>query len=128
MSVFTISELEKLEEAKRRYIEARVIYEYKLTLLKAAMEPFNKLYDWGKISLNELLDFEEKAEDAVELDEAFKQLVSARDELINTAKPMLLKIAKPEDKEALEKVFAAKYSTIKEELADVILKWDATGG
>ena len=43
----------------------------------------------------------------------------------STAKPMLLKIAEPEDKEAIEKVFEAKDAAVKEELAEAILKWDA---
>jgi oligoendopeptidase F len=104
-------EIEQLEEAKKRYLEALKTYKERL--------------EHGEISLDEALDAEEKAEDELGVWEAYDKLKEARKRLLEIAKPILLRRArKQEEVEAIEKTFSCKLVSIQEELIDTILQWD----
>jgi len=58
--------------------------------------------------------------------QAFQVMCNAEEKLINIAKPLLLSKAKPEQIKYIEKVFNCKYISIREQLVNLILRWDAT--
>jgi oligoendopeptidase F len=118
-------EVEQLEEAKKKYMEALRVYKDRLRAVGEIMQPVEEKLKRGLISLDEALDAEEEAEEQAGLWQAYDELREARKKLLETAKPMLLKRAKkPEDVEAIEKTFSCKLISIQEELIDTILQWD----
>jgi oligoendopeptidase F len=118
-------EIEQLEEAKKRYMEALRVYKDRLRAVGEIMQPVEEKLKRGLISLDEALDAEEEAEEQAGLWQAYDELREARKKLLETAKPMLLKRAgKPEEVEAIEKTFSCRLVSIQEELIDTILRWD----
>jgi predicted regulator of amino acid metabolism with ACT domain len=124
--MISASELEELEYAKIQYITAKVIYDEKLKALKEKMKPIDELLEKGKITDDEFIEKEIKAEDEAGTWTAYQNLTKAEEKLIQTARPLLLQMAKPENKEALEMVFNCKFRHIREQIIDLILRWDAT--
>jgi len=67
-----------------------------------------------------------KAEEEIGTWEAFQKLQEAEEKLIEIAKPLLISKANPEQIKDIEKVFNCKWVSIREQVLDLILRWDAT--
>jgi hypothetical protein len=119
-----VEEIKTLEDLKKNYIRAKLVYEEKIKALSSVMEPYDKLYEEHKLTDDEMFEIELKVEEEIGIDEAFEELKKAEEELIDFAKPLLLRFAKTEEeRKGLEMVFNCPYVTIREQVVDAILRW-----
>jgi hypothetical protein len=121
-------EIQELEDAKREYLRAKLLYEEKLKRLSEVVKPVDELCRRGEISLDEALELELKAEEEVGSWEAFQQLKKMEEELVNVAEPILLREAEktlpPEEVKLLKVALSCNYINIRGKVVELILRWN----
>jgi hypothetical protein len=127
------NEFEEFEKIKEEYIVAKAFHDTILKEKQKMMEKWDKLFEEGKISEDEISKIDMEVDDKLGYWESFDILMKAEDRLIDFGSKLFIKTIKErkiaktqEDIEKIEYVFkeGIKYYPIKEEVIEILLTWD----
>jgi L-lysine 2,3-aminomutase len=117
------SDEEEFENAKREYIRAKLLYEAKLKEVEEANKPLHQLLEQGKITEEEWAELTTENDFKLGLDKATQELIEAENKLIKIGKQVLEKHITPEQAERIKEVWNCKFTHIRQELIDVLLRY-----
>jgi hypothetical protein len=127
------NEFEEFEKIKEEYIVAKAFHDTILKERQKMMEKWERLFEEGKITLDEISKIDMEVDDKLGYWESFDILIKAEDKLIDFGSKLFIKVIKErkiaktqEDIEKIEYVFkeGVKSYPIREEIIEILLTWD----
>jgi hypothetical protein len=127
------NEFKEFEELKKEYIVAKAFHDIILKEKQKRMEKWERLFEEGKITLDEISKIDMELDDELGYWKSFDRLREIEDKLIDFGSKLFIKVIKErgiaktqEDIEEIEYVFkeGIKYYPIKEEVIEILLTWD----
>jgi hypothetical protein len=126
------NEFEEFEKIKMEYIVAKAFHDTILREKQKRMLPFEKLFEEGKITLEEIEKIDMELDDELGYWKSFEKLREIEEKLINFGSKLFIKVVKErniatqKDIEEIEYVFkeGVKYYPFKDEIIKLLLTWD----
>ncbi len=120
--------LQRFEKVKAEYQRLKAEYKELLQKVIKANEKWEKLLEEGKITEEEWAEKTTETEFNMGLDDLTRKLWAVEDLLITLGREIIFNYMSlpTEKKQELETVFNCKFTTIKEKVADILLKLDTS--
>jgi ribosomal protein S13 len=117
-------EVEEFLKAKMQYVSAKAAYEAIKERVLKENERLNELLESGVIKVDEWAEKTMEVEFNLGLDAALRSLIEAEDKLIDTGRRLMEMRITSEEAEKIRQVWECRFTTIREKVVNVLLRWD----